>query len=181
MTVRIAGPVAIVLAAVFAAAPSGAQEEGAAAAAAPAAAQPEPAPRVTGERSFLDSPVLDVVVDDRMTVATMARAPRSGCPSETYVFPRDNPKWLYQTGRLLQAQREGAVIRISFTCRDGRQTISAIQFLSPPSPQVASRMPTRDQTVRARTQAPPRAGGPDAGVPIPDGTAGVPLPIIPSP
>lgn len=104
-------------------------------------------------RIFLDTPVTDVLVDDIMTVAVMDVSPRSPCASNAYVFMRDEPKWLYQTGRLLQALREPTRIRISFSCVDGVQMINAMQFLEPPVT-VARRAPGRAQSVEAISGSP---------------------------
>jgi len=105
-------------------------------------------------RIFLDTQVLDVTVDDSMTVATLAASPESPCSSEpeTYIYSRERPKWLQQTGRLMQAQEEGATIRISFSCVNGRQSINAIQFLSPPPSEMAQTMPRREDSVEARAR-----------------------------
>lgn len=101
-------------------------------------------------RAFLDGQVAEVYVDNVKTVAIMAQAPQSECPSNEYVYERERPKWLYQTGRLLVAQEEGAQIRISFTCYSGLQSINAIQFLSPPPGPVLTRVtPTQSRYIRA--------------------------------
>ncbi|MEM6762075.1 MAG: hypothetical protein AAF615_04290 [Pseudomonadota bacterium] len=100
------------------------------------------------ERVFVDTGVSDVRVSDVLTVATMNRSPLSACPSNEYVYERDRPKWLFQTGRLLQALKEGATVRVSFTCQNGLQSINAMQFLSPPGAQVAG-LPRRNQSVEA--------------------------------
>lgn len=82
---------------------------------------------------LVDSVVMAVEVDGLRTVATMAAAPTSACLSTQYIYPRREPLWLRQTGRLMQAVKERAVVRISFTCQRGSQTINAIQFLPTPS------------------------------------------------
>lgn len=103
-------------------------------------------------RIFVDTQVFGVAVDDTMTYATLAQAPQSPCPMDgVYVYERERPKWLYQTGRLLQAQREGAIIRVSFSCVQGVQTINAMQFLSPPPSQMARTMPLREQSVEVQS------------------------------
>ena len=111
-----------------------------------------PARPVTGdtERLFLDTEVFNVFVDERLTVAEMTQAPDSPCAEEEgfYIYARDRAKWLYQTGRLMQARREGATIRISFRCIEGLQSINAIQFLSPPPSRMARDMPQRDRMSR---------------------------------
>ena len=104
---------------------------------APARAQVVAAPATAasgaaGERLLVDTQVLDVWTDASGTVAQMARSPASPCASDEYVYERARPKWRFQTGRLLQAKKENAQIRVSFTCRGGVQFINAIQFLSPP-------------------------------------------------
>jgi hypothetical protein len=131
-------------------------------AAAPAAAQTaaeDTPPAVPEEldrsRIFLDTQVFGVAVDDRMTMVELAQSPESPCPMEEgiYVYSRERPKWLYQTGRLMQAQREGATIRISFSCIDGLQSINAVQFLSPPPSRMARTVPGRETSVEARAAA----------------------------
>ncbi|MEM8551272.1 MAG: hypothetical protein AAGF45_02760 [Pseudomonadota bacterium] len=99
------------------------------------------------ERIFVDTGVSNVRVSDVLTVATMNRSPLSNCPSNEYIYERDRPKWLFQTGRLLQAMKEGATVRISFSCINGFQSINAMQFLSAPGVAVARTVPTRDQAV----------------------------------
>jgi len=84
------------------------------------------------EGLILDTTVQRVAVDARLTVVTMGVSPGSPCASNHYVYGRERPKWQYQTGRLMQAWREGAVVRVSFSCRGAVQSIDAIQFLSPP-------------------------------------------------
>ncbi|MEM6847617.1 MAG: hypothetical protein AAF580_06000 [Pseudomonadota bacterium] len=98
-------------------------------------------------RFFVDTIVGEVVVDATMTVAQMAELPESPCRSQAYVFGRDEPKWLYQTGRLLQAMRERAPIRISFSCVDGVQSINALQFLEPPAETVVYDFPRQSDTI----------------------------------
>lgn len=88
------------------------------------------------QRFFVDTFVTDVQVNDALTIAVMEEAANSPCPSNEFIFSRDRPKWLYQTGRLLQAMREPAAIRVSASCVDGLQSINAIQFL--PQPQRAA-------------------------------------------
>lgn len=125
------------------------------------------------ERIFIDTRVTDVRVGDELTVATMSQSVQSACASNEYVFERTRAKWLFQTGRLLQAMREGAVLRISFTCRKGYQSINAIQFLSPPTT-VAQDTPRPGNIVRV---APQPAARPTA-IPLPTGagaTADQPL------
>ncbi|RAI00533.1 hypothetical protein DLJ53_14810 [Acuticoccus sediminis] len=102
--------------------------------------------RDTG-RIFLDGRVAEVYVDNVKTIAVMPEAPQSNCPSTEYVYERDRPKWLYETGRLLVAAEEGADIRISFTCYGGLQSINAIQFLSPSTRRVTSGTPQQSRLV----------------------------------
>lgn len=115
-------------------------------------------------RIFLDTLVTDVLVDDVMTVAVLDASPRSPCASNAYTYLRDRPKWLYETGRLLQALREPARIRVSFSCVEGRQEINAIQFLSPPR-QLARAEPSADLVVRNTPSA--RRGLRPTSVPLP--------------
>lgn len=98
-------------------------------------------------RFFVDTIVGEVAVDGTMTVAQMAQLPESPCRSQAYVYGRERPKWLYQTGRLLQAMRERAPIRVSFSCVDGFQSINALQFLAPPGETVVSGLPRRSDMV----------------------------------
>ena len=104
-------------------------------------------------RIFLDTVVTDVRVDERMTIATMDESEDSACPSNAYVFARDRSKWLYQTGRLIQAMRERTPIRVSFSCVDGVQSINAIQFLEPSQDALAAAMPGRERAVEAEVRA----------------------------
>ncbi|MEM7695885.1 MAG: hypothetical protein AAF318_15655 [Pseudomonadota bacterium] len=99
------------------------------------------------DRVFLDTGVSDVRVNELLTVATMNQSPESDCPSNQYIYERDRPKWLFQTGRLLQAVREGATVRISFSCMNGVQSINAMQFLSPPGAQPVASLPRRNDAV----------------------------------
>jgi len=134
------------------------------------------APREIG-RFLVDSGVSDVRLGEGMTVVTMNAAPQSACPSNAYVYERDRPKWLVQTGRLMQAMKEGARLRVSFSCRDGLQSINAIQFLSPPR-SVAQTLPRREDSVEAEAARQARSGD---EIPLPaDGAGGqegsIPLP-----
>lgn len=99
------------------------------------------------DRLFIDTGVSDVRVSDQLTVATMNQSPESTCPSNQYIYERDRPKWLFQTGRLLQALREGATVRVSFSCLNGLQSINAMQFLSPPTGRPVAALPRRQQAV----------------------------------
>lgn len=123
--------------------------------------QPPPAVQTTDTgRAFLDGQVAEVYVDNVKTVAVMAQATQSQCPSNEYVYERERPKWLYQTGRLLVAQEEGAQIRISFTCYSGLQSINAIQFLSPPpGPLVMRGTPSQARFIRTVPVDPQPAAG----------------------
>lgn len=128
-------------------------------------------------RVFVDTGVSDVRVNETYTVATMNRSPQSVCASNQYVFERDRPKWLMASGRLLQAMKEGATVRISFTCRNGMQSVNAVQFLSPPPPTRFSRAtPRRAQSVEAfaARQTPVYQGA--GQVSATGGMRGVPLP-----
>lgn len=128
------------------------------------------------ERVFIDTQVADVYIDIEKTVAIMGQSPESRCPSNEYVFERERPKWLFETGRLLVAQEEAATIRVSFTCFGGFQSINAIQFLSPPVGRVVSGTPSRDRAIRTTTTVLPSATRP-AGVPLPRPTSALsPLP-----
>ncbi|UOM34642.1 hypothetical protein [Acuticoccus sp. I52.16.1] len=124
---------------------------------APALAQSQDLPpaqvetRDTG-RIFLDGQVAEVYVDNFKTIAIMAQAPQSACPSNEYVYERDRPKWLFETGRLLVAAEEGADIRVSFTCYSGLQSINAIQFLSPATRRVISGTPSQARLVPTSVQ-----------------------------
>lgn len=102
--------------------------------------------RDTG-RIFLDGRVSDVYVDNFKTIVIMAQAPQSNCPSNQYVYERDRPKWLYETGRLLVAAEEQADIRISFTCYSGLQSINALQFLSPATRRMVAGTPGQGRIV----------------------------------
>jgi hypothetical protein len=123
-------------------------------AAEPAAQANPPADAATSntDRILVDTRVSDVRVGDEVTVATMTQSMQSACPSNEYVFERNRPKWLFQTGRLLQAMKEGAVVRISFTCLQGYQSINAIQFLSPPQNALAQETPRPGNVVRVAPQ-----------------------------
>lgn len=116
------------------------------------------------ERVFVDTRVTDVRVGDELTVATMSQSPLSTCASNDYVFERNRAKWLFQTGRLLQAMREGAVVRISFTCLQGYQSINAIQFLSPATTVLPQGTPRPGDVVRVAPQ--PAAARPGL-IPLP--------------
>lgn len=85
-------------------------------------------------RIFLDTAIVDVRVGGTATVVTMGRSPRSPCPSDQYVYERGRPRWLAETGRMMQAMKERATVRISFSCNAGYQSINALQFLTPPPP-----------------------------------------------
>ena len=98
-----------------------------------AATSPPPLSSIGTTRFFIDTGVSDVRVDDTFSVATLNRSPLSPCPSNQYVYERNRPKWLLETGRLMEAMREGATVRISFTCREGLQSINAIQFIAAPA------------------------------------------------
>ena len=102
--------------------------------------------RDTG-RIFLDGRVSEVYIDNLKTIAVMPQAPQSNCPSDQYVYERDRPKWMFETGRLLVAAEEQADIRISFTCYSGQQSINAIQFLSPANERMVSGTPTQGRLV----------------------------------
>lgn len=121
-------------------------------------------------RFFVDTGVSDVRVEGELTVATLNRSPRSPCPSNQYVYERERPKWLLETGRLMQAMREGATVRISFTCRNGYQSINAIQFI--PAPRAVATTPQdQDGSAYARNTAAARANAGQARrFPVP-GTA----------
>ena len=82
-------------------------------------------------RFFVDARIEDVRIDGAATVVTMALPPNSGCPSSRYVYERDRPRWAAQTGRMVQAMRERALVRVSFGCHGGNQSINAVQFLGP--------------------------------------------------
>ncbi|MEM8662525.1 MAG: hypothetical protein AAGF49_00195 [Pseudomonadota bacterium] len=127
----------------------------------------DPAQVVDSEqRLVIDTGVSNVQVSDLLTVAVMNQSAGSACPSNEYVFERDRPKWLFQTGRLIQAMKEGATVRVSFTCIEGRQSINALQFLSPPgAPAVA--MPRRGQSVEAVAAS----QAPGAQIPLPANAA----------
>jgi len=134
-------------------------------------------------RVFVDTGVSDVRLDSRQTIATMNQSPISPCASNQYVYERDRPKWQYQTGRLMIAMKEGATVRISFSCVDGLQSINAVQFLSPPGAQVAQAMPVRDTAVNpylGRQQTAPRlqapAGTDLTGQTLQERTRNIPLP-----
>ncbi len=125
--------------------------------AASAVAQSQNRPPASAEtldtgRIFLDGRVAEVYVDDVKTIAVMPQAQQSACPSNEYVYERDRPKWLYETGRLLVAAEEGAEIRISFTCYSGLQSINAIQFLTPSSGRVVSGTPSQARLVPSLAQ-----------------------------
>ncbi|WP_108659473.1 hypothetical protein [Acuticoccus kandeliae] len=127
------------------------------------------------ERFFVDARVVDVAVDQTATIAVLDQVAASACPSNNYLFPRDEPKWFYQTGRLLQAEKEGALIRLSISCRDGEQAINAIQFLSPPNPQVARGVPSRAATAAYQPATTRFATRPQSGAfPLPAGAAAQP-------
>ncbi len=132
-------------------------------------------------RVFVDTGVSDVRVNDDLTVVTMNQSPMSPCPSNQYVYERERPKWLFETGRLMVAMEEGATVRISFSCISGLQSINAVQFLSPPGAQVAQAMPVRASMVEAsgRRQGAPSVGAPqsaDAGQSVQDRARNIPLP-----
>jgi len=133
------------------------------------------APAAEFRRAFVDTGVSDVRLGDGYTVATMNRSPESSCPSNQYIYERDRAKWQTSTGRLVQAMKEGATVRISFTCRNGLQSINAIQFLTPPPPTRFSRAtPQRSDTIRdLDTPSDVRASG---QVSATGGLGGVPLP-----
>lgn len=123
-------------------------------------------------RVFIDTTVAAVAVDQDVTVAQMAVSPDSSCPSQAYVYGRERPKWLYQTGRLMQAMREGAAIRVSFTCIDGFQSINAIQFLTPPSGDVIADFPRPNETIVLTETTPSlRAAVITESAPLPTGAS----------
>lgn len=129
------------------------------------AAAPPPRPEtIDTTRFYIDTFVTDVLADDQMSVAIMDISPRSACPSNQYLFLRDEPSWLYTTGRLLLAMREADRIRVSFSCRDGYQVINAIQFLTPPrvvsraAPQASAVVTTNTQPIALQTRTPPVPG-----------------------
>lgn len=92
-------------------------------------------------RFFVDARVEDVRIDAAATVVTMALSPASGCPSSRYVYERDRPRWAAQTGRMVQAMRERALLRVSFGCHGGNQSINAVQFLAPAAGMQAAGLP----------------------------------------
>lgn len=88
-------------------------------------------PGVTSaERYTVDTEVRAVRVSPQRSVAIMGESAASPCRSDRYYYERAREKWLYQTGRLLQAAKERAPLRISFSCVNGEQRINAIQFLT---------------------------------------------------
>ncbi len=103
-------------------------------------------------RFFVDTPVTDIIIDETMTVAILNPLDASPCASDQYVFERERPKWLNTTGRLLQAQKENALMRISFSCISGYQSINAIQFLSPPAGLITTE-PRASQVIRTTPRA----------------------------
>lgn len=102
-----------------------------------------------GERIVVDTRVADVRVNEDLTLAVLDTTSRSPCPSNDYVYLRQRPKWLFQTGRLLQAMRERAEIRVSFSCIAGFQHINAIRFLTPLVRPAAQDSPPRRAGVAA--------------------------------
>ncbi|MEM8854395.1 MAG: hypothetical protein AAGD34_11900 [Pseudomonadota bacterium] len=91
------------------------------------------------ERLYVTSRVSDVRFDGAETTVVMDTLATSPCASRDYVFPRDEPKWLFQTGRFMVAMEEGAEIIVSFRCVNGRQQINALRFITPPAPQTLAR------------------------------------------
>jgi hypothetical protein len=125
-------------------------------------------------RVFLDTRVTDVRVGRDLTVATLARSPQSACPSSQYVYERSRPKWLFETGRLLLAMKEGALVRISFRCVRGLQSINAMQFLSAATALRSDGTPRPGEVVRV---APDPAGATaDPRPPSADTARSVPTP-----
>ncbi len=110
-------------------------------------------------RIFLDTAVVDVRVGGTATVVTMGRSPQSPCPSDQYVYERGRPRWLAETGRMMQAMKERATVRVSFSCNAGYQSINALQFLTPPPPTTGlatlPRRATAETLVRPRAPSPP--------------------------
>ncbi|MBJ3777988.1 hypothetical protein [Acuticoccus mangrovi] len=158
---------AVLMLAMAAATPALAQETTAAAGGTSMSDVPPAAPVTANtERFFVDTQVSDVFVDGDVTVALLEQSPLSSCPSNEYVYERSRPKWLYETGRLMVAQKQAAVIRVSVTCKDGNQVVNAVQFLSPPPGAVAQAMPLRSQTVQQRQRAQPVSMRP---LPVPGG------------
>lgn len=163
---------------------------------APAFAQTEERPPASVqtqdvERVYVDTEVAEVYIAEDRTVAIMNQSPDSRCPSDEYVFERERPKWLAETGRLLVAQEQDATIRVSFSCYGGVQSINAIQFLSPPGPRVATGTPSRERAIRTTGARPvPLAGPAEAQAPVddtatsPSGSSGASLdglPPVPTP
>lgn len=125
------------------------------------------------QRVFVDTGVSNVRVSDVLTVAIMNQSPQSNCPSNEYIYERERPKWLFQTGRLMQAMKEGATVRVSFTCINGFQSINALQFLSPPGGPIARTVPSRDQAVESVIIRPVETLEPlpaPTPAPLPDGS-----------
>ncbi|WP_420392829.1 hypothetical protein [Acuticoccus sp.] len=134
-------------------------------------ASAEPTTR-DARRVFVDTEVAQVMVDDERTIAILAPSPASPCPSDEYVIERDAPKWLFETGRLLVAQEQAAIVRVSFSCAGGLQTINAIQFLSPPGQRMATGTPSRARVVRGRASPAgvPRPRPAEGAIPTPAST-----------
>lgn len=100
------------------------------------------------DRITVDTRVSDVRVSDDFTMAVLNMTSVSPCASNNYFYPRLEPKWLFETGRLLQAMREQALVRISFSCLEGFQYINALQFLEPLVDPVELTTPTRGEPLR---------------------------------
>lgn len=125
----------------------------------PAATEPGPN-SIDPRRFFVDTAVRDVRVSEDATIATMDALPASDCTGTIYRYERDRPKWLFQTGRLMQAQKEGARVRVSFNCLGGARRINAIQFLTPPPAAPATTLPRRAQRIPLGTATAPSPQGP---------------------
>ncbi|MEM0906188.1 MAG: hypothetical protein AAGJ94_02410 [Pseudomonadota bacterium] len=121
--------------------------------------------RSPSARQLVESQVSDVRVTEGYTVATLNRASQSQCPSNFYIYERQRPKWAAQTGRLMQAMRDGVSVRVSFTCRDGAQSINALQFLSVLDP-TSTLGAGSAATAASRAAAQNRLEGP---IPLPSG------------
>ncbi|MCF3935623.1 hypothetical protein L1787_19705 [Acuticoccus sp. M5D2P5] len=138
------------------------------------------------ERYFVDGRIVDLRVDQTATVAVLDQVAMSGCPSNNYVFPRDQAKWLYQTGRLMVAEQQGATIRLSVSCEDGEQNINALQFLTPPpASDSVRRMPSRSSVAAYQPTTRRAASRPlDGSFPVPSGDRNAvsdPMRIVPLP
>ena len=132
----------------------------------PAEGPPANADTQKDGRIFIDTPVGDVRVGRTATVATLRRSAASPCGSQRYLYERDRPRWQAETGRLMVAMKEKAIVRVSFSCRDGYQSINAIQFLTsaPAGPRLAE---TPRRSGSPALQDGPRVGPPPGAAPLP--------------